>query len=406
MQLKLFLEQTNQSWTLKPNREYVIGSGSDCDIPLSFVNVVSDRHLKLSFNQLTNTWHAYDLGGSKGTFVDNQPITDYPIKTQTKIVLAGGIFLVATPEGATSTAPTPPPLYTVPRTQAIEDRMNRRSIHAIDSGDVRHEFSQSKMLTWEEYVEKQVRKQLDGLARWATRFYLVTGFRNTPWVRRYGSIGFDAFDGYIIPDFPESAETIAIGIEKQLGQLKQYQNTDCFVAKLTDAHIADSETQKFLGVELFPVIRGGKADYRRFSIVSYHRVRTYLLVENYGTDLFVSWVTRFEPEPTPVVMGLWLLLASILTLILLPTTQGNLYLSSIPICIWILIYIATPKVMQGGGVVPKKANSRLLIFCLLIIYFVFISVSISSGSNVGIVLFMFVILFSPLIVFLRQKPEA
>ncbi|MCC3491497.1 MAG: FHA domain-containing protein [Microcoleus sp. PH2017_25_DOB_D_A] len=98
MQLKLKLEQTGQSWTLKPNgREYVIGSGSDCDIPLPNVNVVDTHHLKLSFNQSTNTWHVCDLGSKNGTFVDSQPITDYSIKAETRIVIAGGVLLVATP---------------------------------------------------------------------------------------------------------------------------------------------------------------------------------------------------------------------------------------------------------------------------------------------------------------------
>ncbi len=96
-ELKLVIEQTGQSYTLKPNREYIIGSGSDCDISLPYVNVVANQHLKLSFEQFSQTWHAIDLGSSTGTFVNNQQINDYPIKYQTRIALANGIFLIVTP---------------------------------------------------------------------------------------------------------------------------------------------------------------------------------------------------------------------------------------------------------------------------------------------------------------------
>ncbi|TBR61728.1 hypothetical protein B4U84_13410 [Westiellopsis prolifica IICB1] len=65
MKLSLLLEQTGQSWTITPNREYVVGSGKDCDIYLPNNNVVSTHHLKLSFNQQSNTWHVLDLGSSQ-----------------------------------------------------------------------------------------------------------------------------------------------------------------------------------------------------------------------------------------------------------------------------------------------------------------------------------------------------
>ncbi|MBD1803880.1 FHA domain-containing protein [Microcoleus sp. FACHB-SPT15] len=411
MKLKLFLEQTGQSWTIKPNREYVIGSSSDCDIPLPYVNVVSDRHLKFSFNQLTTSWHVYDLGSSNSTFVNNQPITDYPIKAQTRIAIAGGIVLVATPEGSetnghqqtttsianTQTAPAvpvPPPLYSsstqhpnsVTPTRGLVRPNVQEPVSASDNSGaaifdqfittrspiqepgVRGQTSPLKVLNWKHYVDEQVEKQPDGLSRLATRFYMVTGFRNTPWIRAYGSKdnGFNAFDGYIIPDFNESAETVAAVIEEKLGQMRQYEETDCFEARLTDAHIADSATQSFMGVELFPIRRGRspRGDYRRFCVVSYHRVRTYLLVENYGSDLFVSWITRFEPEPTPAIMGLWLFVAIVLTLFTFATQ--NLFLICTPLVIWSEIYLLVPSIMQSMEIVPKKANARLVTACVLL----------------------------------------
>lgn len=96
MKLKLQQEQTENTWTLRPNREYVIGKGKDCDIPLTDVSV-GDRHLKLSFDPATNAWNASDLGSSNGTYINNQRITNYPIFAQTRIGLAGVVFFVATP---------------------------------------------------------------------------------------------------------------------------------------------------------------------------------------------------------------------------------------------------------------------------------------------------------------------
>ncbi len=357
MRLKLKLEQTGQTWTLQPQREYIVGSGSDCDISVPYVNIVDSRHLKLSFNQFTNTWHVCDLNTTNLTLVDNQRITDRPITAQTRIAIANQVLFVATPEGAASPAQTP------------------KSGAGIRS-------SEQKVLTWKEYVDKQVKRQPAGsFSAFAARFYLITGLRNTPWVRTYGQTGFNAFDGYIIPNFNGSAKTVAEGIEEKLTKMTQYEDTNCYVAELTDAHIADSATQGFLGVELFPIRRsmGGKRDYRRFCILSYHRVRTYLLVENYGSDLFVSWVTRFEPDPTPVVPGLWLVLAICITLILLAVSKGDVAamgISLVPVVIWSLIYVLTPVLMQRVGILPKKSNAQLVMFVYLPLFIWFLPFSL------------------------------
>ncbi|MEZ2318928.1 MAG: FHA domain-containing protein [Microcoleus sp.] len=360
MRLKIKLEQTGQTWTLQPQREYIIGSGSDCDISVPYVNIVDSRHLKLSFNQFTKTWHVCDLNTTNLTLVDNQRITDRPITAQTRIAIANQVLFVATPEGAASPAQTP------------------------KSGAGIRSFEQ-KVLTWKEYVDKQVKKQPAGsFSAFTTRFYLITGLRNTPWVRTYGQTGFNAFDGYIIPNFNGSAKTVAEGIEEKLTKMTQYEDTNCFVAELTDAHIADSATQGFLGVELFPIRRsmGGKGDYRRFCILSYHRVRTYLLVENYGSDLFVSWVTRFEPDPTPVVPGLWLAIACLLTLLLVSSTSTNRHIISptVPLTIWFIRYEIVPRCMEDSKILPKKANARLVIFLILILYGIVIYYSLANDS--------------------------
>ncbi len=341
MRLKLVLEQTNQSWTLNPTREYIIGSGSDCDIALPYVSVVASRHLKLSFNQLTNIWHAQDLGSANGTFVDNQLVSDYPIRSNTKIAIAGGIFLLAAPEGLTPAMPPP----TQPQDGSYKPQSYGSA--AVRRSAPTHKFGSLEVLSWREYVERQMDKAPDWFGRITTRFALATGFRNTPWIRAYGQTGFNAFDGYVIPDFKEPADKVALAIAEKLGQLKQYENTDCWISELTDAHIVDSETQKFSGIELFPIHRGGKADYRKFCVVSYHRVRTYVLVENYGSDLFVSWVTRFEPNPTSILVRLIFVIGLVAWVLLI---------------IWFLLYIAVPVIMLKNNILPKKSNAKFVIF--------------------------------------------
>lgn len=366
MRLKLKLEQTGQTWTLQPQREYIIGSGSDCQISIPYANVVDSSHLKLSFNQFTNTWHVCDLNTTKGTLVDNQRITDRPITAQTRIAIANQVLFVATPEGVASPSPTP----------------TYQSNPPVKQPGAGIRSSEQKVLTWKEYVDKQVKRQPEGsFSAFIARFYLITGLRNTPWVRTYGQTGFNAFDGYIIPNFNGSAKAVAEGIEEKLTKMTQYEDTNCYVAELTDAHIADSATQGFLGVELFPIRRsmGGKGDYRRFCILSYHRVRTYLLVENYGSDLFVSWVTRFEPDPTFVVPGLWLALAICITLILLTVSKGDvavMFISLIPVVIWTLIYALTPVLMQRVGILPKKSNAQLVMFVYLPLFIWFLPFSL------------------------------
>jgi FHA domain len=339
MKLKLFLEQTGQSWTIKPNREYIVGTSQDCDIFLSNINVVAARHLKFSFSQVSNTWHVIDLGSANGTLINNQLVTDYSITTPTRIAIAGGIILVATPELAAV-----PISSTDPHLQVAHKNSESNGQSSL------------QILSWDKFVDKQARGDI------ATRFHMITGFRNTPWVRAYGQTGFNAFDGYIIPNFKGSNQTVTTAIEEKLSHLRgskgEYEGTNCFIANLTDAHITDSATQTFTGIEIFPISRGWGEDYRRFFVVSYHRVRTYLLVEKYGSDLFVSWITRFEPQPTALIMYLWLSLAFILTLLALSTQK--IWIIILPLLIWWEIYIFVPYLMRGLGILPKKSNAILL----------------------------------------------
>lgn len=99
MELKIALEQTGQSWTLRPGREYLAGSGQHCHIPLSHPEIISSQHLTFNFDASRQVWYARDFNNGKNTLVDGQPIEQYAIVRQTRLALPGSITIVATPLG-------------------------------------------------------------------------------------------------------------------------------------------------------------------------------------------------------------------------------------------------------------------------------------------------------------------
>lgn len=381
MNLKLLLEETGRTWTLKPNRPYVIGSSSDCDIALPHANAMAGRHCQVGFDVSAQCWYVEDLGTTQGTYINQQAIHKAQISGQTRIVIGGSVAVSAIPEGI-PIAVAAPPQYASPQpangyaAHSLHDTTARGSMSYVDKQYSRQNNdiqSSLRVLKWREYVAEHVALYESPWQRLVVWFYLTTGWRNTPWVKKHGQTGFDAFDGYVIPSFNGSVDSVITEIEKNLGKLTQYEDTDCFVANLTDAHIADSSIQSFAGVELFPIVRGRnvqKGDYRRFCVSSYHHVKNYLLVEKYGTDLFVGWITRFEPRPTSVIIGLWLALAILLSLFALPT--GNVFIIAAPLVIWSVIHVLVPMIMEGMGILPKKANTFLLLAIILPITIAFI----------------------------------
>jgi FHA domain len=398
MKLELLLENSNNPWPLTPDKYYVIGSDTSCAFTLPSSESVRGQHLKFSFDQTNNCWLVEDLSGRRGTIVNNMLVATALIKGITRIVISDEVVIIAKPEFATAppvAAPVIPPPVSAPTLvaqQPIQPLQNYGTPdfniynsgystppsksgnfpspavarNEISSGVSRASAKELLVLTWPQYVQKQIKehgKNSVGMS-WAINFALKTGFRNTPWMKE--------IDGYIIPNFRGSAESVALGIEQELGFLRQYEETDCYISAMTDAHIADSGSQSFLGVELFPIIRSrkhNKGDYRKFCVTAHHRVKTYLLVEKYGDDLFVSWVTRFEPIPTSLGMTLLMLLAIISFLVLIiPLSAGGikgLMIASFPFLLWWEIFHFTPMVMSSMKILPKKANAKLVIGVML-----------------------------------------
>lgn len=393
MKLDLSLENGSQSWPLTSDKIYTVGSDVGCNFTLPASENVRGQHLKFSFNQANNCWIVEDLSGRRGTIVNNMLVASALIKGITRIVISDEVVIIAKPEFVTvppvAIPVTPPPVMaptlvtSVPVPTMSKEAWNPPDPNLYHSGSVatptnsnsfsppsvsRREVSSGVsrasaeellILTYPQYVQRQVKehsKNSLGMS-WAINFALKTGFRNTPWMKE--------IDGYIIPNFQGKAESVAAEIERELGFLRQYEETDCYISSMTDAHIADSATQSFLGIELFPVIRSrnhNKGDYRKFCVTSYHRIKTYLLVEKYGNDLFVSWVTRFEPIPSPMGMILLMILALISFLILIaPTTSSGMTLLSVfPFLLWWETFFATPAIMSSMKILPKKANAKLV----------------------------------------------
>jgi hypothetical protein len=377
MKLKVTLGQGQATWTLKPDRKYVFGSGSDCDVtlPQAQFGDVADHHLAFSFDTSENTWYVEDLGSSGGTYIENLPVSRSPILKQTRIAIANKVLLFAAPLTVASTSQNtttiqsppiqPPPVYGFPpQTPPPASR------ETFGSPVGRPYSSPLKVLSWAEYVEKQVNKVSNWFDQVAIRFFMVTGLRNTPWISLNEGSG---LDGYIIPNFKESAERVSVEIEANLDRLRQYEDTDCNVVLLTDAHIAWETPDAMLAL---PLKRGGRKDFRRFCIVSHHRIRTYVVVDNYGTDLFVGRITRFEAQLSGLVPIIWMIIFLVASVFLtvfsgswlrLYVNQESVFLWSIIIfaTIWCGIFLGAPKLMQKLNSLPVPSNLYTVVGIML-----------------------------------------
>jgi hypothetical protein len=362
-----------KTWTLKPTRDYVVGTSIGDDIVLT--NSAMKFQLKFTYLQDAEMWLVSNLSGQAQITINDRSFSEYRFAALTKINLDRGLVLNIFPEGI---SPTELPGWS--GSQGGGSATGQTVINTTTPT--------LKKLTWAEYVERCV--EMYG----ADRFSLVSGYRLTPWVRDVGSSNFGSFDGYVIPDFQKksgdqkASDSVFASVQNKLSEMsvspsrefQEYSDTDCSVVSLTDAHIIDSSTRNFLWswfwVEFFPVKRGipkRRPDYRDFCVVAFNRVKTYLLVENYGSDLFVSWITRYEPTSLAVQITKILLAMISLLPLLMPTAiyytinySGNIrsdLLSSFGTLIFLLLttYMIVVEFMRPKGRLVMVISSAILV---------------------------------------------
>ncbi len=426
MKLKLQIEHTGQSFTLKPEIKYIVGSAQDCTINLPNIDGIAERHIALSF--VDNGWQVEDLNSPNGTFVNGQAISTYRIDAPVRIAIAGN-FLIAAAPVFQDVAPLPtapiqqiqppqyqppispppvygntPPAYTPPLVNQPQSTSNPSAYNNAYSPvsalpnqqsipNPRNQINRNapRVITWWDFIDRQVEKGQSWLDQVAIRYFMTTGLRYTPYIDLMGG---SCLDGYIIPDFKGRAEEIAAGVSANLDQLRQYPDTDCSVVWLTDAHLTDGSPSPVLA---FPIKRASRKDFRRFCVVSHHRIRTYVVIENYGNDLFVGRITRLEDQ----LNGLPLILLGCLFLLITIAFFVSSGYSYIPfdirasITMWLVIifsgiwsatFVGIPKLMRQLNSLPVPSNVTgvvLIMLTLLTIFGWFLKISFATTGRYG-----------------------
>lgn len=107
-----------------------------------------------------------------------------------------------------------------------------------------------------------------------------------------------------------------------------------------------------------------------------------MIIDNYGSDLFVGRITRFEAQLNGFPLLMWGLICAILTIFLsfssgfLPFA-GDLrasvfvWLLIIFSGLWFSIFLGVPSVMRQGSVLPVSTNLSGIIFVMLILLTMF-----------------------------------
>jgi hypothetical protein len=398
MQLKLFIERLGKSYTLKPGRNVVVGSSSDCDIAVP--SKVQEKLLRFNFDSTTQAWTVEALSDS-GMLVNDQPSSHEVLREITRIKTKGGT-LIATPEGAQQPVLKDTLVYNGSAHAAMPQAIKEEAAQRFQSAQAglsnfvekatndyvnrqrtaaRRPSSSLKEISWADFAKaRSGRPNRD----WQTWYHLITGIRTAIWIKPYSA---EAFDGFIIPNFRGSIDNVVNAIEANVSNLGGYDDTECAPVRLTDGHISDSRYSSLSEIEFRPIKRSlsNEPDHRRFYVTTYHRVRNYLLCEKYGKDLFVSWITRFEPEE-PEGNGLTaLLFPALIGFCFLAIGEIWAWLSPLPFIMWIEIFIITPAIMAKYDIIPRRSNAyTIMIFLIvptLLLFFYIIMMMMQIGLS-------------------------
>lgn len=104
MQLRVFV--SNKTYTLSPTRDYVVGIGEDCDLPVGGMDDHPIDYLRLSFDQEQAAWLAFEIDAKCQMSVNGQRKLHFFIRSETKISVDNQFLITAIPEEV-SQAQTP-----------------------------------------------------------------------------------------------------------------------------------------------------------------------------------------------------------------------------------------------------------------------------------------------------------
>jgi diguanylate cyclase (GGDEF)-like protein len=76
-------------WELGDSDEIVVGRGSDCDIQIDR-DSVSRRHARIY--RVNNAWHVEDLGSTNGSYINDVPIQQSPLRDLDFVKIGSAIF--------------------------------------------------------------------------------------------------------------------------------------------------------------------------------------------------------------------------------------------------------------------------------------------------------------------------
>jgi len=100
--MNLTSEATGKTWTLRPNRSYIIGSSQDCDIVIAEQGL-SPQHLQLGFNSVNNEWWLERLNEDADIIIEGVSTTKQALTQLTRVSVANEV-LIAIPQIESSVA--------------------------------------------------------------------------------------------------------------------------------------------------------------------------------------------------------------------------------------------------------------------------------------------------------------
>ncbi|MFM7640008.1 MAG: hypothetical protein ACKO45_00390 [Cyanobium sp.] len=103
MQLRVTI--LNKTYTLNPTRDYIVGIGEDCDLPLGGIDDAPTDYVRLTFDHEQAAWLALEISINCQMTVNNQKKPYCLIKAETLININNQFMIKVCPEGGSPSLP-------------------------------------------------------------------------------------------------------------------------------------------------------------------------------------------------------------------------------------------------------------------------------------------------------------